>query len=173
MSLDDELRRVLDDGRLSVPVRPGSEWSLVAAARRRRYRTGALAATGGLLAALSLVGGAVGLVAHEAPEPAHRPAGPPPVVVSSTPRGEPVPQRTQPPRERPERPAPDHEPQRVQPDGERRTGAPEPTRELPSILREPGPPTTGSAEPPDAGDGSTTSRHPTSEPPGSAPGARW
>ncbi|MCI2418634.1 hypothetical protein MOQ72_14435 [Saccharopolyspora sp. K220] len=69
MDLEDELQRILRDDRLDIPVRTGAEWSLVAGARRRRQRTGMLAAMGSALAATLLVGAGVAVISNQSDQP--------------------------------------------------------------------------------------------------------
>jgi hypothetical protein len=59
--LDQELRRLFSDDRLSVPVAEGAAGAVVAGARRRRRHRMALAAAGGVLAVTGLVFAGVGL----------------------------------------------------------------------------------------------------------------
>lgn len=131
MDVEDELRRVLSEDRLDVPVRTGAEWSLMASARRRRQRQSTYAAVGGVLAALTLAGSGVALVSYQPTEPASPP--PPPVVVPSS--SDPGVSRTQPPSDGSE------EPGGLQPNQVEEPGyEPEYPRtyesdEIPSILR--------------------------------------
>ncbi|MGP4018522.1 hypothetical protein [Saccharopolyspora sp. 5N708] len=69
MDLEDELKRLLRDDQLDIPVRTGAEWSVVAGARRRRQRNGMLAAVGSALGATLLVGAGVALVSGQSDQP--------------------------------------------------------------------------------------------------------
>ncbi|MEO6081494.1 MAG: hypothetical protein ABIQ18_00100 [Umezawaea sp.] len=86
MDLDDELRRLFQDQRLDIPVRPGADEALVTGARRVRRRRIALASAGSTFAVAALVAGGIALSglggASSMP-----PAGPP--AVSSTVTAEP------------------------------------------------------------------------------------
>ena len=53
--LDDELRRLFSDDRLTLPVAEGAAGAVVAGARKRRRHRMAVAAAGGVLAVTGLV----------------------------------------------------------------------------------------------------------------------
>ena len=61
MDLDDELRRLFQDQRLDIPVKPGADHAVVTGARRVRRRRVALASAGSAFAVAALVAGGVAL----------------------------------------------------------------------------------------------------------------
>lgn len=69
MDMEDELRRVLSEENLDVPVRTGAEWSLMAGARRRRQRHNAFALAGALVAGTMLLSSGIVLVNYPSTEP--------------------------------------------------------------------------------------------------------
>lgn len=75
MELEDELRQVLRDDRLDIPIRAGAEWSLVTRVRRRRQRRAGMAAAGAV-AAIMLAGGGVALLDQPSGVPYRSPAPP-------------------------------------------------------------------------------------------------
>lgn len=75
MGVEEELRRVLRDDRLDVPVRSGAERSVVDRARRRNRWWYAATTAGGALTAVALVGGGVVLTAPGGTLPPAPPAG--------------------------------------------------------------------------------------------------
>lgn len=100
MDVEDELRRVLREEKLDVPVRAGAEWSVMAGARRQRQRQNAFAALGGAVAATMLAGSAVVVINHRVTEPPATTPVPPAVQSSEAPgRSEDRPRSEQPPGE--------------------------------------------------------------------------
>lgn len=83
MDLDDELRRLFQDQRLDIPVRPGADEAVVIGARRVRRKRIALASAGSTFAVAALVAGGIALSglggASSMP-----PAGPSPSTVTRT-----------------------------------------------------------------------------------------
>jgi hypothetical protein len=79
--LEDELRRILRDDRLDVPLRPDAVSSLIGNARRRRHYRVALSAVGAAIAGTVLAGTAYAVVNNEIDQPVSPPVAP----VSSTP----------------------------------------------------------------------------------------
>ncbi|RZS29472.1 hypothetical protein EV193_12115 [Herbihabitans rhizosphaerae] len=61
MNIDDELRRLFEDDRLDVSVRPGAEDAVTAGASRLKRRRTAIATTAGALTMATLVGGGIAL----------------------------------------------------------------------------------------------------------------
>jgi hypothetical protein len=61
VDLDDELRRLFQDQRLDIPVRPGADEAVVAGARRVRRNRIALASAGSTFAVAALVAGGIAL----------------------------------------------------------------------------------------------------------------
>ncbi|HWO64846.1 MAG TPA: hypothetical protein VNO31_32890, partial [Umezawaea sp.] len=61
VDLDDELRRLFQDQRLDIPVKPGADHAVVTGARRVRRRRVALASAGSAFAVAALVAGGVAL----------------------------------------------------------------------------------------------------------------
>ncbi|MCP3799613.1 hypothetical protein NLX83_10130 [Allokutzneria sp. A3M-2-11 16] len=59
MSLDQELRRLFDDERLELPVRPDAEHAVLRGAKRRRTRRRALAAGGAAVAVVAALAGGI------------------------------------------------------------------------------------------------------------------
>lgn len=83
MDLDDELRRLFQDQRLDIPVKPGADDAVVTGARRVRRRRRALASAGSAFAVAALVAGGVALAGLGGPT-SMPPAGPAPSTVTKT-----------------------------------------------------------------------------------------
>jgi hypothetical protein len=81
VDLDDELRRLFQDQRLDIPVKPGAEHAVVTGARRVRRRRTALAGAGSAFAVAALVAGGVAL-AGLGGSSSMPPAGPPPTATA-------------------------------------------------------------------------------------------
>jgi hypothetical protein len=82
VDLDDELRRLFQDQRLDIPVKPGADHAVVTGARRVRRRRRALASAGSAFAVAALVAGGVALAGLGGPS-SMSPAGPPPTVTKT------------------------------------------------------------------------------------------
>ncbi|GAA3996535.1 hypothetical protein GCM10022247_15620 [Allokutzneria multivorans] len=61
MSLDEDLRRLFDDERLGLPVRPDAEQTVLKGARRRRTRRRTLAVGGAAVAVVAALSGGIAL----------------------------------------------------------------------------------------------------------------
>ncbi|HEX6343294.1 hypothetical protein [Umezawaea sp.] len=83
MDLDDELRRLFQDQRLEIPVKPGADHAVVTGARRVRRRRVALASAGSAFAVAALVAGGIALAGLGGPA-SMPPAGPPTSEVTKT-----------------------------------------------------------------------------------------
>jgi len=87
MNIDDELRRLFDDERLDLAIRPGAEQQIVAGARRIRRRRFATATACGIVA-LVVVGGGIALAGtggQESLPPAVSTTDPVPTTSSAAP----------------------------------------------------------------------------------------
>jgi len=82
VDLDDELRRLFQDQRLDIPVKPGADHAVVTGARRVRRRRMALASAGSAVAVAALVAGGVALAGLGGPS-SMPPAGPPSTVTKT------------------------------------------------------------------------------------------
>lgn len=164
MELEDELRRLLHDEQLDIPIRTGAEWSLVAGARRRRQRNRTLAFSGAALAFVLLAGGGLMLAGQQPVGPFLPPV---PVVQPAQPPASKVPPRTFSPSTSPH-------PSRPQNYQEPTLSPQEPTDSRstlpPTILNSPQPPTetTSSPDPSTTSQPPTTSARPETTPPGGA-----